>query len=216
MSVIPPNTDVWATFRTRDPAPELPELRGVAVIDHDAGKYHADTQSEIRVRLHEVASERVVAAIRNARARISRYFLRPYFRPAFWDVPPEDCVGALLEADGSVALPDPDLYRRVVPLSEPLYTSGRPEAGGEHSRHKPHLLQAGGIPIVSDELLATLRRLGAEGETATVVYRGFNKAAYDNVQPGFRRFLPRPEYEMPYTGGQGLRTMYHRNSLENL
>src|SRR5262249_52980077 len=38
-------------------------------------------------------------------------------------------------------------------------------------------------------------------ETAPVIYRGSNKAAYDTVQPGFRRFLPRPEYEMPYSGG---------------
>ena len=31
--------------------------------------------------------------------------------------------------------------------------------------------------------------------------RGFNKQAYDTVQPGFKRFLPQPEYQMPYTGG---------------
>jgi hypothetical protein len=201
MSIIPPNTEVWSAFRTRDPVPELPELRGRAVIDHDVGKYHADAQSEIRVRLDEVEAQQVIRALRNAGARVSRYFLTPRFLPKFWDDPPEDCAGALLAADGHFALRDSALYWQVVPLSDPLYTLGRPEADSEHSRYKPHLLHAGGIPVVSDELFAALRQLGAEGETAKVIYRGFNKAAYDTVQQGFRRFLPRPEYEMPYSGG---------------
>jgi hypothetical protein len=201
MSVIPPNTEVWSAFRTKDPAPELPELRGRVVIDHAVAKYHADAQSEIRVRLHEVEPRQVIRALRNAGARVSRYFLTPLFLPAFWDDPPEDCVGALLAADGGVTLRDSALYWQVVPLTEPLYTFGRPEADCEHSRYKPHLLHAGGIPIVSDQLFAALRQLGAEGETGEVIYRGSNKTAYDTVQQGFRRFLPRPEYAMPYSGG---------------
>jgi hypothetical protein len=201
ISMIPPNTEVWAAFRTRGHAPELPELRGRAFIDRDVGKYHVDAQSEIRVRLHEVAPREVIGALRSGKVRLGRYFLRPRFLSAFWDAPPEDCAGALLAPDGHVSLRDASLYWRVVPLTEPLYTRGRPESDGEHSRHKPHVLHAGGIPIVSDELLAALRQLGAEGETGEVTYRGFNKAASDTVQAGFRRFLPRPEYAMRYTGG---------------
>jgi hypothetical protein len=49
--------------------------------------------------------------------------------------------------------------------------------------------------------LATLRKLGAKGDTATIVYRGFSKAAYDTEQPGFKRFLIRPEYEVPISRG---------------
>jgi hypothetical protein len=201
MPVIHPNIEVWAAFRTKEPAPELPELRGMAVIDHEISKYHADAQSEIRVRLHEAGPERVIRALQNAGVRLTRYFLTPRYLPGFWDSPPQDCAGALLVADGHVALPNSDFYWRVVPLSEPLYTIGRPEADSEHSRYKPHVLHAGGIPIVSDELFATLRQLGAEGETGKITYRGFNKAAYDTVQPGFQRFLVRPEYEMPNGGG---------------
>ncbi len=140
-------------------------------------------------------------ALRNVGARVNRYFLTPHFLPEFWDDPPEDCSGALLAADGHVALRNSDMYWQVMPLTESLYTLGRPEADSEHPCYKPHLLHAGGIPIVSDELLAALKQLGAEGETGQVIYRGFNKVAYDTVQQGFRRFLPRPEYEMPYSGG---------------
>jgi hypothetical protein len=201
MSVVPTRTEVWAAFRTKDPAPELPELRGRAIIDHDVGRYHADAQSEIRVRLHEVEPKEVIRALQNGGARISRYFLTPCFLPGFWEDPPADLAGALLVPDGHVALRDSALYWRVVPSTEPLYTLGRPEADSEHSRYKPHLLHAGGIPIVSDELFAALRPLGAEGETGKVIYRGFKKAAHDTVQQGYRRFLPRPEYEMPYCGG---------------
>jgi hypothetical protein len=201
MTVIHPSMEVWAAFRTRDPAPELPELRDVAVIDHNVGRYHAGAKAEIRVRLHEAGPGRVINALQKAGVRLSHYFLTPRYLPGFWDSPPGDCAGALLAADGHVALRNSDLYWRVVPLGEPLYTLGRPKADSEHSRYKPHVLHAGGIRIVSDELLATLRRLGAEGETGTIVYRGFNKAAYDTVQPGFKRFLVRPEYEMPYGGG---------------
>jgi hypothetical protein len=201
MTVIHPSMEVWAAFRTKDPAPELPELRGMAVIDYEVSKYHADAQSEIRVRLHEAGVERVIEALQKASVRLSRYFLTTRYHPSFWDSPPDDCVGALLAADGHVALRNSDLYWSVVPLNEPLYTIGRPEADSEHSRYKPHVLHAGGIPIVSDELFATLRQLGADGETGKIIYRGFNKAAYDTVQPGFRRFFVRPEYEMPYGGG---------------
>jgi hypothetical protein len=201
MTIIHPNMEVHAAFRTRDPAPELPELRGMAFIDHGVSKYHADAQSEIRVRLHEAGPERVIRALQDARVRVSRCSLTPHYRPEFWDAPPDDCAGALLAADGHVALRDANLYRRVVPLPEPLYTIGRPEADSEHSRYKPHVLRAGGIPIVSDELLLILRELGADGETGKITYRGSNKAAYDMVQQGFCRFLPQPTYDMPCSGG---------------
>lgn len=200
MNVIHPCMEVWAAFRTREPAPELPELRGLAFIDHNVRKYHADAQSEIRVRLHEAGPERVIGVLRNAGVRLSRFVLTPRYLPEFWNAPPEDCVGALLAEDGHMALRDAGLYWRVVPLSEPLNTSGRPEGDGEHSRHKPHVIRAGGIPIVSNALLETLRQLGAEGDTGEIIYCG-KKAAHGTVQQGFQRFLPRPEYEMPSPGG---------------
>jgi hypothetical protein len=200
---IHPNMTVWAAFRTKDPAPHLPpELDGAVAVDHDVGRYHADAKSEIRVALHVVGPDRAVRALRKCGVRVARHFLTVDYSGGFWDDPPADCAGALLASDGYVALPDATLNWRIVPLSEPLYTIGRPEADSEHSRFKPHVLShKGGVQVVSDELLATLRNLGAEGQTAPIIYRGFNKKAYDTVQPGFRRFLPQPEYQMRYTGG---------------
>jgi hypothetical protein len=121
------------------------------------------------------------------------------FRSDFWDAPPDDWAGTTLHPDGYVSTRDSTLDRRVIPLAEPVYTNGRPEADGEHKRFKPHVLShVGGMPLFSDELIATLRKLGATGETANVIYRGFNKAAYDTPQPGYKRFFARPEFELPY------------------
>ena len=197
---IHPKIKISATFRTIENAPELPELSGIAVIDHNVSKYHADAKSEIRVRLHETEPERVIQALENAGIRLSRYWLYVSYPADFWVNPPEDCAGGSLWPDGYLSLPDCHPHRSFVPIGEPFYSNGRPEMSGEHCAGKPHVIQGGGITIVSDGLLETLRKLGAQGETAEVVYRGFNKAAYDTPQPGYKRFLVQPEYDMPYTG----------------
>jgi DNA adenine methylase len=85
--------------------------------------------------------------------------------------------------------------RRFFPSANPpsVPVLGRPKDGSEHSRSKPHLLEAGGIPIVSEELFAALRQLGAEGETGEVIYRKSKKADCGTVQHGNAKFqeLPR-------------------------
>jgi hypothetical protein len=202
MTTVHPSIEVYAAFRTMHAVPNPSALEGVARIE-DISKCSPDAKYEIRVaRLDQVGLPRVIKALRDSRVRICRFFLSPHYLADFWKSPSEDCVGGLLGSDGGVALPDATLNWRIVPLSEPLYTIGRPEADSEHSRFKPHVLgHEGGIPIVSDEFLGTLRKLGATGDTGTIIYRGINKAAYDTVQAGFKRFLIRPEYEMPYAGG---------------
>ena len=196
----PPQVEISANFRTTEHVPALPELGGSAVIDHNVSKYHANTKTEIRVRLHEVGPERVIQAIQNAGIRLSRYWLYVSYGPDFWVKPPEDCVGGSLWPDGSISLPDSNPHYSFVPIGEPFYSNGRPEMSGEHCAGKPHVIQGGGITIVSDGLLETLRKLGAKGETAAIIYRGFNKAAYDTPQKGYQRFLVQPEYDMLDTG----------------
>ena len=199
-SPIHPKIEVSASFRTTEHAPELPELSGIAFIDHNVSKYHEDAKSEIRVRLREAGPERVVQTMRNAGVRLSRYWLSVSYLPDFWVSPPQDCVGGSLWPDGSISLLASNPHRSFVPIGEPLYSNGRPEMSGEHCQGKPHVIFGGGITIVSDGLLETLRKLGAHGETAEIVYRGFNKAAYDTPQPAYKRFLVHPEYDMPDTG----------------
>jgi hypothetical protein len=197
---IHPGMEVVATFRTLDPVPPLPRLTGLAAVA-DVSRYHPDTHSEIRVRLHETEPAEVIEAIQEAGVRLARLLLSASYRPEFWAALPDDIAGAVLAPDGHVAVSDPTLRWRVVPLTDPLHISGRPEADGGRAGAKPDLVRAGGVPIVSDGLLAALRRLGADGETGQVLYRGANKAARDTVQPGYQRFLPRPWYELPYRGG---------------
>ena len=48
---------------------------------------------------------------------------------------------------------------------------------------------------MSDGLLSTLIKLGASGATADIIYRGHNRAAYDTIQRGFKRFLVQPHYQ---------------------
>lgn len=198
MNAIDDRIRVGATFRLRDKCPELPELQRTAIIDNDVNKYYPESQSEVRVSLEIIGLERVIKALRNAKVRITRHFLTPTYSPEFWQDPPEDCRGAILVVNGHVSISDRDKLRKIVPLSEPLYINGRPDADEEHSRVKPHLIYAGGIPIVSDQLFATLRDLGAVGQTAQIIYRGFSKKSFDRVQPGFRRFLIEPQYDMPF------------------
>jgi hypothetical protein len=191
---------VLGVFRTSETVPDLPELRQVAVINQNTGRYHPDVQGELRVRLDLADVDWLFRILETHRVRVVVYFLSASFERAFWDNLPNDCVGSLLAADGGVRLRDARDYNRVIPLAEPLYTCGRPEGDAEPRRNRPHVLFGGGIPIVSDELLATLRRLGAKGEVAQITYRGHSKKAYDTVQEGFKRFLVQPTFDMPYEG----------------
>src|SRR5206468_886204 len=111
---------------------------------------------------------------------------------AFWDAIPDDCAGGYLWPDGSAPCPDD----RILPLDRPCYVTGRPAC--DDGVFKVHVFHACGVPVVSDSVLAALRALGAQGDTAPITYRGVNKAAYDTVQPGYQRFLVRPEYVTPY------------------
>lgn len=99
-------------------------------------------------------------------------------------------IGAYLWYDGYVALPDKSRY---IPITEILYTEGRPEReavpGGTS-----YCIPAGGIPLLSDRLYRALVSLGAEGTVGEVVYRGFSKKDYDTPQRGVRRFVPTPAY----------------------
>lgn len=202
LPTLDPRLEVWAVFRTTDPVADIPELREVARIE-DVSKYHPGAACDIRVAsLNRIGADWAIRAMQKHQVRIARLFLSPQFATEFWDNPPPDCSGGVLQPDGHVSVADATLNWRIVPLSEPLFTSGRPEADSEHSRFRPHVLNhAGGIPIISDELLATLRQLGVAGETAPIIYRGFSKKAYDTVQPGYKRFLVQPEYEMPIRAG---------------
>lgn len=203
MNPIHSSMEVWATIRTNDPIPALPpELGGAVAIDHNVTKYYPDAKSEIRIAMHVVGPDRAIQALRKSAVRIVTYFLFVDYSEGFWAYPPEDCAGAILAADGGVALADATLNWRIVPLSDPLFTIGRPETDGGNSRFKPQVLShKGGVQVLSDELIATLWKMGAKGQTAPIIYRGFNKKAYDTIQPGFKRFLPQPEYQMPYSGG---------------
>ncbi|QDU29367.1 hypothetical protein ETAA8_44760 [Anatilimnocola aggregata] len=199
---IHPSLDMLIIFRTREVSPELPELKARAIIDRQAGKYFPNCQSDIRVYAREVELEQVITAFSNAGLHINQFSISPLYLENFWENIPDDCIGACLNADGYVSLAEPALAWRILPLDEPVYTSGRPVSGEEHSRQRPHVLsRGGGVPIVSDELIAQLRAFGAEGDTAPIIYRGANKQAYDRVQPGYKRFLVRPEYPIPPKNG---------------
>jgi hypothetical protein len=198
MSELHANIDLSVAVRTNDPIPEVSAL-DVLGGARDISKYHPDAKFEVRVgSIQSFGAERVVDALRNSGIRISRCLFTPTYSSDYWSKAPDDCVGGLLKPDGHLGLVDPNLYWRILPLSEPLYCCRRPEADAEHSRFKPDVLgHAGGIPIVSDGMLSTLRSLGAVGETATIIYRGPKRAALDTVQEGFKRFLIRPEHDMP-------------------
>ena len=103
----------------------------------------------------------------------------------------EDVISAYLGYDGYLKLKD---QIALIPISEPFYTLGRPERelvpGGT-----AYCMSAGRIPVISDAVYRTLESVGAVGQTAELIYRGFNKKAYDTVQEGYRRFLPSPVFE---------------------
>jgi hypothetical protein len=107
------------------------------------------------------------------------------------DIPDRsDLICAYLWYDGYLATQKPTEF---VPISEPFYTMGRPERESV-PRGTCYCISTGGIPILCDALFEFLKRLGAEGETGVLTYRGFSKKAYDTIQQGFRRFLPAPIY----------------------
>ena len=103
----------------------------------------------------------------------------------------EDVIATYLWYDGYLKLED---QVALTPISEPFYTLGRPERelfpGGT-----PYCMSAGRIPVISDAVYRTLEFVGAVGQSAELIYRGFNRKAYDTVQEGYRRFLPSPVFE---------------------
>lgn len=201
-SVLP--FQVSVSFQTKDLIPEMPAIRSRVRINNDAAKNHqnANFKAAVGLRSDDIELDKLFEAFRKHELKITRYFVMPKYPTDFWEVnTPKDCVGALLGAGGSVSVATPNAYSQITPISSPFFINGRPELDSEsRSRRKPCCLEAGGIPIVSDEMLATLQHLGAQGETADIIYRGSSKRGYDMPQPGFKRFLISPAYEMP---GQG-------------
>jgi len=100
-------------------------------------------------------------------------------------------VAAFLWCDGYLNLQN---RAALIPISEPFYTLGRPEKedvpGGT-----AYCISAGRIPVIKDVVFRALESLGAAGQSANLIYRGFNKKAFDTVQDGYRRFLPSPVFE---------------------
>lgn len=100
-------------------------------------------------------------------------------------------IAAHLWYDGYLKL---EHQTALIPISQPFYTLGRPERelvpGGTS-----YCMSAGRIPVISDAVFRALESLGAIGQTANLIYRGFNKKTYDTVQEGYRRFLPSPVYD---------------------
>ncbi len=113
----------------------------------------------------------------------------------------EGALAAHLWYDGYLKLKH---QAALVPISEPFYTLGRPEQelvpGGTS-----YCMSAGRIPIISDNVYRTLKSLGAVGQTANLIYRGFSNKAYDTIQEGYRRFLPSPVFEWHSENDEALR-----------
>ena len=103
----------------------------------------------------------------------------------------EGVIAVYLWYDGYLKLKD---QIALIPISVPCYTLGRPERelvpGGT-----AYCISAGRIPVISDAVYRTLESVGAVGQAAELIYRGFNRKAYDTVQKGYRRFLPSPVLE---------------------
>ena len=164
MAFIPLGMNLCVTLHSIDPCPDLPDLEGKATIDDGFGNAPPGFRREIRVRLNETGPEPILKSLVNAGVRLTRFWFTPDYGPHFWENPPEDAVAGILRADGYVSLLEPKSKRRMVPLNEPLFTNGRPGAGVDHSREKPHLISAGGIPLVSEGLFATLRKLARKAK----------------------------------------------------
>ena len=195
--------DLNYTFRCTSAVPELPELQklGHVVIDNTYSRAGDEAKAEVRSYEWQVSHARVIAALAERGIRVNRYCLKPMFPDEFWDRLPSDCVGGLLGCDGFVSVGDHTLRDRIVPLDQPLYISGRPESDSDQSRERPLTIgNPGGIPILSDRFIAELQKMGIQGETAPIIYRGHNKKSYDRVQPGYKRFLISPQFEMPDDG----------------
>ena len=188
--------DVSGRFSTSHKLPEIPELAGLATLDNDHGRYHEHRgiQAQIRVSFSRIAVDRFFDVLRRHKVQIVSHSLDASFAKTFWKDIPADCVGAIVQPDGYVAVNEHS--DQVTPMSAPFYIHGRPELDAEHERGIPFLIERGGMPIVGDRLLRALRKLDCEGETAPVIYRGHNQNQYDTVQPRFQRFLPSVRYTM--------------------
>ena len=49
---------------------------------------------------------------------------------------------------------------------------------------------------MSDALIAEMKELGVQGQSARVIYRGTKQEAYNRLQPGYQRFLAEPIVEL--------------------
>jgi hypothetical protein len=199
MNPIHSSMRVQAMLETRDKdrALAIPELENFARI----------SDSRLIVDMNETGPAEVASALERHEVRVARYWLTICYQsdsglalwpePVFWEDPPDDCAGAILSGDGYVDTPRRKNPAQLTPASDPFYITTRPEFDAEHARSTIHLIHADGLLLVADGLLAWLTSIGAEGDTAPVIYRGHNNWAYDTVQPGFKRFYPRPTHDMP-------------------
>jgi hypothetical protein len=196
---LPGFTRIDGSFWTEDLPPDLSQFGAVSQLAGEPGRGDPTGRSKgsFHLRLDELDLGALFRALRERSVRLVRCRLTPTYERGFWEPAPEDCVGAILRPDGSAGLADFKAPRRIIPLGEPLVIRTRPSADVEHgSGPPPHLLCEGGIPILSERLLASLRDLGAEGETADVIYRGPYKGRPDTIQTGYKRFLPRREIDI--------------------
>jgi len=178
---------VIGAFTTSKPLWRIPELDGLAYFD----------DLELRVRLNEIDLSTLINILKESAIEIERYGISVIVEREFWRQFPRDCVGATIVADGHVSLRDSRDYWRITPISDPFCIQGRPKSDCEHGRSAIHAINAGGIPILSESLIRSLRELGAAGEVGDIIYKGHNKQPCDTVQPGFKRFMVKPTFELP-------------------
>jgi hypothetical protein len=196
MPVIPATVSLTARLRTKEKLPDISEFRE-ANVDHNLHDFFPGTVGEVRFQLTRFSLARIGEILQRAQLTIGFAFLDVRVHDDFWERIPADCAGGFLRVDGYVSFPQGITHWKLVPLSEPLYTDGRPDSDVDHSRHQPHVLSSGGgIPILSNRLIRDLEQLGVVGEAARIIYRGCNKKAYDTPQPGFKRYLPNARFEM--------------------
>ena len=196
MHSVPATISLTARLRIKDEIPDFPELKD-AHVKRETDAAFPGTQGEIRFALTKFSLAQIGEILQRQRLTIGFGYLNDYYHDRFWDEIPDECAGGFLSVDGYVSFPPGIDSYHIVPMGEPLYTNSRPDGDADHSRHQPQVLSGGGgIPILSNRLISALKQLGVEGEIAILVYRGFNKKAYDTRQPGFKRYLPQARFEM--------------------
>lgn len=204
MNSIHPSQRVTVSLETADldRASAIPSLKDFVKVDPKNSRLNVDLNRAGPVELPRLLEQHGIrvswysmTTLYGAVETREEFMLRP--SPSYWDYIPEDCAGATLASDGYVATNHRASFATIVPPSEPFYTIGRPAFDAEHERGTIHVISTSGLLLINGGLLRWLKSVGAEGETAPVIYRGANKAAYDTVQTGLKRFYPSPCYEVP-------------------